>query len=460
VSLTRDLVEAVWSIRFDNLSDADLAAVRMLLLDYVGVTANGSGTESARAAERWAASLGSDGTSFPVIGRSHCLSAVPAALANAVAGHSIEYDDVHNAASLHPAVVIFPTAMAAATIADADAASFITGVVRGYEVMCRVGRAARPEGQYARNFHPTATAGHIGAAASAASLFGLDETQTTWALGIASTMAAGGMEFLVDGSWTKRFHPALAVQNGINAARLAAEGYFGGDDGVGGPRGFLATYSAEPDPDLLLAGFGAERLEVAATSVKAHTCCRYNQGPIDALLSLRSANSLSADDVASIVIGLPTVAVGIVAEPSDAKARPKNVVEAQFSLPFGAAVALARGRAGLTEYTEAVLRDPSVLALMDVVRYEIDPVIDLHYPAQWRAWAEVTTTDGRQLRAAVTDPKGDPANPLSHAEAQEKFEELTAGCWDAERQSLVSSLIEGLGGVGTISALSRAMTLE
>jgi 2-methylcitrate dehydratase PrpD len=459
VSITTDLVEAVWSIRYGDLTDADLAATRTLLLDHIAVTACGSATESALAAQRWSRTLGEDSSSFPLIGREGCLPAIPAALANAVAAHSIEYDDVHNASSLHPGTVIFPAAMAIATITGATTEDFLTAVVRGYEVMCRVGRAANPPAEYARHFHPTATVGHLGAGAAAASLLGLDQAKTVWALGIASTMAGGGMQFLVDGSWTKRFHPALATQNGINAARLASESYDGGEDGIGGSRGFLASHSADPHPELLLEDFGTAVLEVQATSIKAHTCCRYNQGPIDAVLALRAAHGLRVGDVERVIIGVPTAAVGIVAEPRADKVRPKNTVDAQFSLPFGIAVALLNGHAGLEEYTPAMLENREVIQLMDRVSFEVDPEIDSFYPRQWRAWAKITLANGESFNAQVTDPKGDPTNALTHEEMRMKFDELTCECWSAERRERIVALIEGLGESGSLSDLSEAMTL-
>lgn len=460
MSLTRDLVDAVWSLDYEDLREEDLRATRMLLLDHVGVAACGSATESARAAARWAGSLGSDGTSFPVIGRPGTIPAVAAGLANAVASHSIEYDDVHNAASLHPGVVIFPTAMSMATITGASAADFLIAVVRGYEVMCRVGRAANPAAEYARHFHPTATVGHLGSAAASASLLGLDRRQTTWALGIASTMAGGGMQFLVDGSWTKRLHPALATQNGINAARLASESYLGGEDGIGGSRGFLVSHSDDPHPEWLLENFGTDPLEVRATSIKAHTCCRYNQGPIDAVLELRAAHRLDPATIRSVTIGLPTAAVDIVAEPRQEKMRPKNTVDAQFSLPFGIAVALLAGRAGLAQYTDAMLADADVLRVMELVDFEVDPEIDRFYPRQWKAWARVSLRDGGVVEAAVADPKGDPNNALTDDELRAKFEELTSGCWGAPRRERVRESIGGLGATATLGDLTAAMTLH
>jgi len=459
VTLTKELTEAVWSITSKDLADKDLEAARMLLLDHIVVTAGGAAADSACAARRWARGIGDDGSRLPLIGWKGSLAAVPAAAANAVAAHSIEFDDVHNASSLHPGAVIFPAAMAMTSIIGSSPSDFLTAVVRGYEVMCRVGRAANAPAEYARHFHPTATVGHLGAAATCASLLKLDQTRAVWALGIASTMAGGTMQFLVDGSWTKRLHPALAVQNGIHAARLAAEGYLGGEDGIGGSRGFLASHSADPHPERVLADFGSRPLEIRSTSIKAHTCCRYNQGPIDAVLALRLAHGFDARDVVAATIGIPSVAVDIVAEPRLEKIAPKSVVDAQFSLPFSVAVALVRGRAGLSEYTEVLLDDPTIVRLMELVDYKADREIDRFYPEEWRAWARISLRDGSIVSAQVDHPKGDPANALTRDELLAKVDELTTSCWDVGRQRRIVNSVARFGDQSSFSELIDALTI-
>ena len=182
----------------------------------------GSATDSASAMHRFVDRLDSDGD-HPLIGTGRTADPIRAAMGNAVAAHSIEYDDVHNASSSHPGVVVFPAAIAGSQISGAEIEDFVLAVFRGYEVMCRVGRAANPQAHYERHFHPTGTIGHFGAATAAASLLGLDVEQTVSAVGIAATMASGSMQFLLDGAWTKRFHPAHAARDGIEAA-LMAEG--------------------------------------------------------------------------------------------------------------------------------------------------------------------------------------------------------------------------------------------
>lgn len=454
MSLTEDLVTHLDKIDRGSLTSDDVDAMRRLLLDHLAVVANGALTDSAVAARRFAARFDAGaGPPFPLIGTGDTAPPLVAAMANAVAGHSIEYDDVHNAASSHPGVVVFPAALAAAALTASEGDDFLVAVVVGYEVMCRVGRAVHPPAHYGRHFHPTGTTGHFGAAAAAASLLGLDREATISALGIAATMAAGSMEFLTDGAWTKRLHPALAARNGVEAALLAADGFIGPHDGIGGSRGFLSGYSADARPEELLAQWDERSLEVHNTSIKAHACCRYNQGAIDCLLEIRRLHSLDPGSVASVVIGLPSVAVDIVAEPRETKIHPRSVVDAQFSLPFAAAVALAHGRAGLGEYTDAVLRDRAILDLMARIGYETDAEIDAHYPEQWRAWATVTTMEGRSFTARVDDPKGDPANPLRPEEVRGKFDELTAAVYDPEDREAIAEEALSIGDSGSLRSL-------
>lgn len=454
MSETRQLVAAVLDIEVEDLEAEDLAAVGSLVLDHLGVVARGAQEESAATFRRFAESFDhQNGPRIPMIGTREHGPPLPAAMANAVAGHSIEYDDVHNGASLHPGVAVIPTVTAATILASGDDDDFVRGVVVGYEVMCRVGRAANPPAHYRRHFHPTGTAGALGAAAGAGAALGLDVDEVTSAVGIAASTASGSMQFLRDGAWTKRLHPALAARNGLESALLAREGFVGTEDGIAGDRGFLAGYSDDPQPELLLRGWGDMPLEVRNTSIKAHTCCRYNQGPVDALLKLREEHGFDGGSVAAVTIGVPTVAVDIVAEPADAKRRPQSVVDAQFSLHYAAAVALVHGRAGLDEYAESMIGAPELEAVMDSVGYEVDPEIDAAYPEQWRAWVRVETTEGQTFEARVDDPKGDPANPLTADELSGKFRALTDGVFDPATQREVEHFALTIGESGTFEKL-------
>jgi 2-methylcitrate dehydratase PrpD len=458
MSLTRALVEGVWAIRFEDLDEADLDALRALLLDHLGVAARGAATPSGGAARAFAARLGRAARpALPLIGSRRRAGALHAALINACAAHAIEYDDVHNASSTHPGVTVFSAALAAWALAGADERAFVEGVVAGYEVLCRVGRAADPAAQYARGFHPTGTCGQLGAAAAAARILGLGVEEAVCALGAAAAEAAGSMRFLADGSWVKHLNAGQAARSGVEAALLARAGFEAGPDGIAGARGFLQTFSGRARPERLVEGLGERPLELRATSIKAHTCCRYKQGPIDALLELRRKHAVRPEQIARVEVGVLSAGMDIVAEPAAAKRRPRSLVDAQFSMPFGAAVALLEGSAGLEQYDPTRLDDPAVLALMDRVECAADPELDRLYPERWPAWARVHTTAGAVLQARVEHPRGDPENPLPPAELRAKFDALTSRVYTPKRRSAIAETVARLEQPGSLEQLVRLL---
>ncbi|HET9782743.1 MAG TPA: MmgE/PrpD family protein [Candidatus Dormibacteraeota bacterium] len=452
-SLTRDFIDAVWVLR---AGEDDLAALRSLLFDHIGVTAAGAQTETARVVRRLVTS--GHGPALPVIGTELSAAAADAAFANAVAGHCLEFDDTHSGASLHPGVVVFPAALAASVLSGASPEQFVEGVVTGYEVMCRVGRAVDPAAHYRRHFHPTATVGHLAAAAAAARIMGLSAERAAEAVGVACTMAAGSLEFLSDGAWTKRLHPGLAVRNGLLAAQLVEAGFRGPVDGLGGPHGFLASYTDDPHPSRLLDGLGVDRLEIRNTSIKAHGCCRYNQGPIDGVVALRRRLELVPADVKSIRVGVVSAAPTLIWNPPEQKRRPSSVVDAQFSLPYSVAVALIEGNADPNVFEPVRNGDPELQRLMNAVSCVVDPELDRHYPDQWRCWVEIETVDGRTQTERVDEPKGEPGNPFSAEELREKVARLTAGIYSPAELDAISDALTALPASGSFDALIAAIT--
>ena len=129
-------------------------------------------------------------------------------------------------------------------------------------------------------------------------------------------------------------------------------------------------------------------------------------------------------------------------------------------MPYGAAVALRDGRADLAQYQSERLDEPLLRELMDCVSCVADPELDAHYPARWPAWAAVETRDGRRLRADVSDPKGDPANPLDARERREKFDSLGAGVYSAERRDALWRAGAELGEAGSLKSLVELLPAD
>ena len=436
-----ELLDWATAFAIDDPRGADAARVRYLLLDHCANALGGLAVESTTLVRCFAAARAGE---CPAPGGHEVLEEYAALIAGTSA-HALESDDTHQASSSHPGSAIFPAALAVSTSTGAGFEAFASGVTAGYEAMARIGMAATVQGQYERGFHPTGTVGVFGAAVAAGRLLGLDGGQLRAALGIALSMAAGSMAFLVDGAWTKRLQPGWAAHSGIIAARLAASGFNGPHDPIAGRAGFLQAYSDRRDDAALTASLGDAPLAIHRTSIKAHACCRYKQAPIDAVLSLVRTHDLAADQIARIRVGILDAGWGIVAEPAHEKRRPQSVVAAQFSMPFGAAVAALHRSAGVGEYRPELITAPEVAAMMDRVECYRSADLDAAFPDRWPAEVEIELRDGRTLSERVDFPKGDPENPLTPTELEGKFRELTAGVVTATGQARVIEATRRLG---------------
>jgi 2-methylcitrate dehydratase PrpD len=453
MSITRNLVKFCGKVDVDRLPEEVVDRCKYLLLDFLGVAMRGQQMDSTHAMLEFAVAHGCAGHAA-VIGTSLRLNPSYASLVNGAAAHSLELDDVVNEASLHPGTVIFPVVLALGSEVKASGKEILGAAIVGYETMVKIGKALNPALHYRRGFHPTGTCGAFGAAMAAAHLLHLDEPKMLNAVGIAGSQASGSMEFLTDGAWTKRFHAGWSAHNGIVAARLAEHGFTGPATAIEGKNGFLKAYSDQTDALKVIGGLG-EPFEVLRTSIKPHACCRYMQSPIDGVLQIVKAHRLRAEDITRIKIGLLSAGYGIVAAPRDLKVQVKTMVDAQFSMPYGAAIAAVKGRAFLEEFLEKNRGLPEVADLMLKVECINDPALDKFYPRRWPAWVKIEASGGAAYRAEVMYPKGDPENPLPWEEVIEKFRNLTSPVLDGykqhqiidhvgmmEKQAEVSTLLE------------------
>jgi 2-methylcitrate dehydratase PrpD len=384
-----------------------LSTVRARMLDYVANVAGGSARESVRTLGRHAAHAGGP---IPVPGD----GTAPldrATLPWGAAAHVLEFDDTHQGSSSHPGAPIFTTTL----LLGAELGRSLDDVARatlvGYEVMCRLGETTGPQNEYDRGFHPTGTCGTFGAAAAASVMLGLDVDGLRSALGIAGSFSAGSMAFLTNGAWTKILHPGHAARDGIIAAELAADGYKGPVDPLAPPHGYFAGHAPAGTTPAVAPPADGEALTIERTSVKAHGCCRYEQGPIDALLELRARHALDPADVVRVEVAVLRAGWDIIAEPLEPKRRPASAVDAQFSMPFGAALALVRGHATPFDHDDVAIHDPELLRVADLVACRIDEGLEAQFPQKWPAIVDVELRDGTVLRAEVEFPKGDPENP-------------------------------------------------
>ncbi|HZC83277.1 MAG TPA: MmgE/PrpD family protein [Rubrobacter sp.] len=417
--VTRQLALSLADLRFEDLPKEVVARTEELFLDWVSSAFAGRNARPVEALERFAQTMGPDGGPSEILVSRRRSSPLFAALVNGASSHVVEQDDVHNESVFHPATVVFPSALAAAQQTGASGRDFIAASVVGYETGVRVGTfLGRSHYQV---FHTTGTAGTLAAAAAVAHLLGSDGETMLHALGSAGTQAAGLWEFLRDAADSKQLHTAKAAADGLLSAYVARDGLTGATSILEGQQGMAAGMSSDADPARLVEGLG-ERWAVLDTSFKFHASCRHTHPAADALLQAMEENRLTADQIARVRARVHQAAIDVLGPVTD----PRTVHQAKFSMGFVLALVALYGRAGVDEFTGEALTNPEVRAFHDRVEMVLDPEVDAAYPARWIGFVDVETTDGRRLTSKVDVPKGDPGNPLSRAELEDKARRLAA----------------------------------
>jgi 2-methylcitrate dehydratase PrpD len=289
-----------------------------------------------------------------------------------------------------------------------------------------------PKAIHRSGFHPTAILGTMAATLAVSVALGLTRRQAVDALGTAGSLASGIIEYLAEGSWTKRLHAGWAAQCGVRAARIGQQGFFAPRTVFEGTHGLYNgfAHSAEGDYAALLDGFGTDWTMLSIT-FKPYATGTMNQPYIDCALRLARrarAERFQAEDVVDVLCETAEGYVHRLWEPLASKHRPATEYGAKFSAPFNIAVGFITGAAGLDAFTPATVRDERILALASKVRYVVDPANP--YPRAYTGHVRFTLADGRVVEERQPFIRGGVHAPLSREELESKFRGNTAyGQW-------------------------------
>jgi 2-methylcitrate dehydratase PrpD len=372
-----------------------------------------------------------------------------AAIINAAASHTVEFDDIFRDAIYHPSTPVISTALAVAEGEDLDGDEFLRAIIIGYEISTRIalvmGRA------HYRYWHNTATIGSFGAVAAAATALKLDREQFANALGLVGTMAAGLQQAFRSDSDTKPMHGAHGADTGVLCAQAALHGVRGVMDILDGEVGFGAAMSENCDWSIATEGLGSD-YNITRMTTKNHGCCGHTFAAIDAALAIKEQHGVGPADIKAITIGgyAPTVEICSRHDHSTA-------YNGKFSVPYLVATAFTHGSVRLDAFSDERLTHPETSALSPKVDVVLDTEIDAGFPKQRAARITVETNDGRVLEHFQPTRKGDPELPLSDDEISAKFRELAtpvmgrasaetllAACWSLDAGTLVRALPFGV----------------
>ena len=252
-NITRRLAEHAATLRYADMPPAVIERAKLFLADFRRHRRtrrhDADFTPSMIAAAEVLGDSRSDGAGATIFSTRGRFAPPIAALVNGAIGHSMDFDPMNTPASLAPSPSAIPAALAAAEMCGAGGRDILTAIVAGYDVTCKVSQALGPAALYERGFHPTAVAGCFGATAAAGRVLGLSVEQMMHAFGIALSEAAGSMQYLRNGAWTKRFQAGNAGRNGLVAATFAKHGFTGAIDPLEGRFGLFHAYVPDAQPE-------------------------------------------------------------------------------------------------------------------------------------------------------------------------------------------------------------------
>ena len=441
-SLTAYVADFIVATRASDIP-ADVAKLgTRSVLDGIGLAIAGAASATGTIIRRYLDSQNLDGAST-VIGSQMKLPARFAAFANGVSIHADDYDDTQLAVLkdrvygllTHPTAPALPPVLAIAERDGRSGRDMMLAYQVGVEVECKVAEAMFPR-HYQQGFHSTATVGAIGAAAAAAKLAGLDRESVRRALAIAASQAGGLRENF--GTMTKPFHAGRAAESGVVATELAALGFTASPIALEADRGFFRAAGG---------GFNAEMIDgqlgkpwtfaSPGVSIKPHPSGSLTHPGMSVMMDLIRRHDIRPERVRRVKVGtnhnMPNALI---------HHRPRNELQAKFSMEFCMAILLIERKAGLEQFTDEVVNRPDVQAMIERIDFGVHPDAEAAGFDKMTTIVEIELDDGKTLRGSADFGKGSPANPMSDDELAEKFRQCAHwGGFDREQAQRMLDLL-------------------
>ncbi|MBX2883080.1 MAG: MmgE/PrpD family protein [Granulosicoccus sp.] len=403
------VLDFIHQLSFDQAPENVQGAVRLALLDLLGVAASGTGTRLSRIIREHAVNcFGSSGQTSRILFDGRRCSAPGAALAGGMLIDSIDAHDGHKLTKGHIGCGVLPAALA---YCDQDPETseqeLLAQLLLGYEFGCRAGISLHAT---ACDYHTSGAWIALACAAIGARAMRLDADMTREALGIAEYHGPRSqMMRTIDHPTMLKDGSGWGAMAGVSAALLAQQGF------TGAP---ALTIEAADVADIWC-DLG-DRWYVLEQYVKAYPVCRWSQPSIAAVLALKATHAFNSNDVRHIEIGTFHEACRL------ACTEPETTEQAQYSLPFPVAAALVHNQVGIAQIDGEGLHDQEVRRVSKLINMvEVDTYNEA-FPARRISHARIELQDGSVLESDPTEAAGDPEHPFDRTFIENKFMDLAA----------------------------------
>ncbi len=458
-NVTSYAADFIVTTRFDDLPREVIELAKKSILDGLGLALCGSVAKSGKIVRNYLKSEGltsSGSQAATVIGSSMKAPARFAAFANAIGIHADDYDDTQLAVAedrvygllTHPTAPVLAAALAAAEIRSMPGKDLLLAYNVGVETECKIAEAINPR-HYEDGFHSTGTIGTLGAAAAVSRICGFEKAQVLTALGIAASEAAGLRENF--GTMTKPFHAGRAAESGTVAAGFAKLGWTAAEKILEAPRGFFQAEGGGFDASAIMNRLGHPWTFVSpGVSIKPFPSGSLTHPGMTEMLRLIRENRVTADQVERVTVGanrnFPNALI---------HHRPKDSLQAKFSMEFCMASLLLFGKAGLSEFTDLVVNQPAVQEMITRIDFGVDPAAEAAGYNKMTTIVGIKLKDGRMISGRTDIAKGNPADPMSYDEVAAKFTDcLSFAKWPIGKGKRIVEMVRGLEDVADLRALT------
>ena len=454
VRLTRYVAAFIAGAKFDDLPADVVALGKKSILDGIGLALSGAVARSGELVRKHLDSLNLAAGPATIIGGDRKVAPRFAAFANGVGIHADDYDDTQLAVApdrvygllTHPTAPALPAALAVGEMKGASGKDVMLAYHLGVEVECKIAEAIDPR-HYQTGFHATATCGTFAAAAASAKLMGLDVEATQRALSVAGSQSAGLRENF--GTMTKPFHAGRSSESGVAAAQFAELGWTATDKILEAPRGFFRAAGGGFDLGAIYERLGAPwTFADPGVSIKPHPSGSLTHPGMTEMLRLIREHKIQPQQVRRVRVGtnsnMPNALI---------HHRPQDELQAKFSMEFCMAILLLRGRAGLKEFTDEVVNEPDVKAMIEKVDFVVDDVAEKAGYHKMTTLIDIELADGRKISGRADFGKGSPANPMSYEDVAGKFRENAE--YAGVRKSNADEIVELVRDLESLPSIDR-----
>lgn len=411
--MTDLFLQKIRSLCKEDITLNEWNRIRRCLIDYMAVTLSGACIFKEKQLD-YLESNKETGKST-IIGIDRKTTKQAAALFNGMNAHVIEMDDGHRVGALHVGATVFSSLLAVAEHENLSIKDVLYGAIIGYEATIRLACAVQP-GNKLKGYHATGTCGTVGAALGIAAAMGQDFGQMKSTLSAAVTSAAGLLEMQEDNSELKPLNVGRAAMDAVSAAYIGKARFRAPKDAIGGKRGFLKVMTDDPHVDFITDFNKDTPLAVSQIYMKTYASCRHTHPAIEAALMLRKKVIGRQSDIMSIDVETYRLAV-IGHDHTEIL----GVSSAKMSMPFCIALALCKGSAGMADFSDDTVTDGAILSLTRKVKVSESAELTALVPAKRASILYITLYDGTTYSQRVDYPKGEPENPLTEDELNQKF---------------------------------------